>query len=203
MIPMIENQAGAPFRVTDLKQWYYCPRILYYAVCLPKIRPTTYKMEAGVEAGAAEEAKEARRSLQAYGLREGRREFHVRVESQRLGLRGEVDMVIWVGEHEPVEAIPVDYKLSRVEGAHFKMQLAAYGLLLEEQFGIRVSRGFLYMIPEKRSKEVRFTPGLKNKTLETLEAMHAMLWGERLPEATPQRAKCVACEFRRFCNDVF
>ena len=38
------------FTVTDLKQYEYCPRIVYYTYCLPLIRPTTFKMEAGVQA---------------------------------------------------------------------------------------------------------------------------------------------------------
>jgi len=63
-------QIEAPFRVTDLKQWVYCPRVLYYAMCLPKIRPTTYKMKAGIEAGQSEEGREERRSLRPYGLKE-------------------------------------------------------------------------------------------------------------------------------------
>ena len=29
------------FEVTDLKQWIYCPRVLYYRYCLPEIRPIT------------------------------------------------------------------------------------------------------------------------------------------------------------------
>ena len=78
----------APFQVTDLKQWAYCPRILYYATCLPDVRPITYKMQVGIELGVKEEQREMRRSLRAYGLSHGRREFNVYVTSERLGLRG-------------------------------------------------------------------------------------------------------------------
>ena len=60
---MLDYVLTMPFRVTDLKQWVYCPRILYYHHCLPDVRPVTYKMKAGVEAGRAEEGREERRSL--------------------------------------------------------------------------------------------------------------------------------------------
>ncbi len=33
--------------VTDLKQYCYCPRILFYMRCLPGVRPLTVKMEEG------------------------------------------------------------------------------------------------------------------------------------------------------------
>jgi len=65
------------FLVTDLKQFAYCPRVVYYSYCLPLIRPVTYKMEAGREAHLDEKGREERRSLRAYGLREGERSFNL------------------------------------------------------------------------------------------------------------------------------
>lgn len=197
---MLDNTLAAPFAVTDLKQWVYCPRILYYHQCLPHVRPVTYKMEAGVEAARTEEGREERRSLRAYGLSEGEREFNVPLASERLGLRGEVDMVITVPGTG--EVIPVDYKLSRIAGPHFKLQLAAYALLLEEARGCTVKRGFLYQLPLRRVESVPLDSRLRRKLTEALTKMRAMLETEKMPAPTPQLRKCVACEFRRFCNDV-
>ena len=191
-----------PFAVTDLKQWVYCPRILYYHLCLPDVRPVTYKMQAGIEAARAEEGREERRSLRAYGLQSGEREFGVPLSSERLGLRGEVDMVITVSGAEGQEVIPVDYKLSRVAGPHFKLQLAAYALLLEEARGCEVRRGFLYYLPLRRAESVPIDRRLRRQLAAALAGMREMLEQEKMPAPTPQIAKCVACEFRRFCNDV-
>ena len=82
------------FRVTDLKQFVYCARIVYYTYCLPLLRPVTFKMVAGVEAHDRAEGLEQRRSLRAYGLTSGRRYFDVVLESEALWLRGKVDMVV-------------------------------------------------------------------------------------------------------------
>ena len=144
----------APFRVTDLKQWVYCPRILYYSMCLPDVRPITYKMTAGIEAGKNEEGREGRRNLRAYGLTQGCREFNVALVSDRYGLRGLVDMVIWIETPEAGEVIPVDYKLSSIPGEHFKMQVMAYGLMLEEVSGLPARRGYLYEIPKRRAEKI-------------------------------------------------
>ena len=192
----------APFRVTDLKQWVYCPRILYFYICLPDVRPVTYKMEAGAEAGLSEEGREMRRSLRAYGLETGRREFNVRLSSDRYGLRGMLDMVIWVDAPPPGEVIPVDYKLSKIAGEHFKLQLMAYAVLLEDTSGFPARRGFIYEIPRRQAEQVIFNRRLRDKLLATLDAMHRMLWTELMPDPTPNRSKCLACEFHRFCNDV-
>lgn len=193
------------FRVTDLKQYHYCPRILYFYHCLPAIRPTTYKMEAGLEAQPQEEEREARRSLRRYGLSRGEEETNVLLESDRLGLRGEVDLVIKTDDNPQGEweVIPVDYKLSTARlGEHFKLQLLAYGLLLEERYGLPARRGFLYAIPLRRAQEVRFTPKLHAALSQALAEMMDLVLHERMPDPVRQRTKCVACEFRRFCNDV-
>lgn len=191
-----------PFRVTDLKQWVYCSRILYYLMCLPDVRPTTFKMEAGIEAGNEEALRETRRSLRAYGLPNGRKEYELELASSRLGLRGKVDLVIWIEKPSGYEAIPVDYKLSDNRGEHFKLQLAAYAILLEDVTGCKVQKGFLYYIPARRTEEVRIDHCLRNALLSAVDAMHRMLWGEVIPAPTRKRGKCLACEFRRFCNDV-
>ncbi len=200
MEPTVETEA--PFRVTDLKQWVYCPRVLYYTMCLPKIRPVTYKMEAGKEAGRSEEEREERRSLHPYGLEEGRREFDVSLSSSRYGLRGKADLVVWIENPPPGEFVVVDYKLADIAGEHFKQQITAYALLLEEMSGLRAKCGYLYFIPKRRAERVQFTSRLREKLLTTLKSMHYMLHTETMPAPTPNRNKCLACEFHRFCNDV-
>ncbi len=192
-----------PFLVTDLKQWAYCPRVVYYRFCLPAIRPTTFKMDIGIEAGQREAEREARRSLARYGLEEGERHFNVYVASSRLGLRGQVDMVIRIREGDSGEIIPVDYKNTRKLYPHLELQLVAYGLLLQETTGLPSRRGFLYSIPLRRAYEVKFTARLLRRFEKTLHAMRKMLYNETMPPPTRKRGKCVACEFRRFCNDIW
>lgn len=193
--------AGWYLRVTDLKQFAYCPRIVYYSYCLPLVRPTTYKMEASIEAHDKAASDEARRSLRAYGLSEGERRFDVALTSERLGLSGHMDMVIVLGQ---AEAIPVDYKLSRHgEARHFHQQLAAYAELIEENWQIPVRRGFLYLLPERRAEEVKLTGRLRTGLKGQVAAMREMINRQTMPEATAARARCINCEFRRFCNDLF
>ena len=193
------------FRVVDLKQFVYCPRLIYYHHCWPEVRPVTYKMEAGIAAQDEEEARAARRSLRLYGLRQGHCRQNVSLESPQLGLRGKVDVVIETTDNplgEP-ELIPVDYKFSsRQMGFHFKLQLAAYGLLLQEAYGLPSKRGFLYAIPQRRAVEVAFTPALHAKLQQALLEMTDIVTKEFMPAPVKQRAKCEVCEFRRFCNDV-
>lgn len=186
-------------RVSDLKQFMYCERIVYYQYCLPDVRPVTYKMEAAREAHEREEDREERRSLRPYGLTEGERVFNVWLESARLGLRGRLDLAIRCRD----EAIPIEYKDSPGRlGRHWVLQLAAYGLLLQEAWGLPVRRGFIYYIPQRRAREVLLTPELMEEAQAGVQAMWRIILNESMPPPTSQRARCVACEFRLFCNDV-
>lgn len=189
------------FRVIDLKQWCYCPRIAYYHLVLPRVRPTTYSMAAGIRQHEAAEDREKRRSLRSYGLATGERTFNVPLWSPGLGLSGELDMLIETDD----ERIPVDYKDSDKAGEHFKLQLMAYGRLVEETMtapGKPVRRGFLYLIPLRKAVEVPFTPRLRQTLAYALAELAAIAHRQFMPEPTPRRRRCVDCEFRRFCNDV-
>jgi len=206
------------FTVTDVKQMGYCPRIVYYHYCLPALSVAlTFHMQAGAVAGQKTEALEHRRSLRAYGLREAgpnppAREFDVWLESERLGLRGRLDMLIVADG----ELIPVDYKDSDDPAAgggragaggrqaqhNWQLQLAAYALLLEEARNTTISRGFIYYIPARRARPVMITPELKAEVRSLLAQMGEMVAREWMPPPTPRRERCRACEYRLFCNDV-
>jgi CRISPR-associated exonuclease Cas4 len=192
-------------RVTDLKQYEYCQRIVYYEYCLPGIRPLTYKMEAGIASQDRVEGLEERRSLRAYGLSEGKRHFNVTVRSTTLGYTGQIDMVIETAAADGRGRclLPVDFKLSRREpGRHFKLQLAAYALLLEENWGASVEQGAIYLIPARRAELIPITTRLRNDARRHLEEIRQLVQAQRMPAPTPHRNRCVHCEFRRFCNDV-
>lgn len=191
--------------VTDLKQWRYCPRIVWYRYCLPAIRPVTTLMTAGIAGHRDEAGREERRSLRAYGLEVGERAFEVRLQSAALGLRGRLDLAIAVPHKEApgAEALVVEYKDSeQAIGQHFKVQLAAYALLLEEAWGLPVRRGFIYRIPLRRAEAVPITAALRRQVTEGVAAMQAAIAGEAMPPPPASRRPCVSCEFRRFCNDV-
>lgn len=197
---MSEDELDLLYIATDIKQYHYCPRITYYEKCLPDFRPQTYMMLAGQEAHERERARAVRRTLQAYHLAEGERHFDVSLRSAALGLAGKIDEVV-LCPGEPPQAYPVDYKLiERVDDQH-RCQLMAYGLLLEEQWGVKVERGFIYLIPRRRAVEVALDAPLREMVYDTLKAIRTIAEREVMPPPD-NRQKCPLCEFRRICNDV-
>ncbi len=192
-------QAGW-FLVTDLRQYLYCPRVVFFTYVLQPPRPVTERMVEGKEAHAAERARDRRRGTRLYGLPEGEKVQEVWLESPELGLVGKVDLVIRRGS----EAVPVDFKdtVGRVPASH-RLQVAAYGMLLEEAWGVRVQKGVVYQIPRRRATPVALTARMRRRVRETLEAIREMVEAERFPPGTSQRGRCVGCEFRRWCGDRF
>ncbi|MCP4545338.1 MAG: CRISPR-associated protein Cas4 [bacterium] len=197
---------GLVFSVTDLKQYTYCPRIVFYTYCLPLLRPTTYKMDAGIAAHEKAEKRERRRTLAAYGMDidDGQRHFDVRVSSDELGLRGRVDMAVEIpGGEQGREWVPVDYKqTARKTGKHIRRQLAAYGMMLEQTLGGTARQGFVYSLVTRKTEKVVLTKKLRGEVREAAAAMREMVKREQMPAAPRSRRPCVSCEFRRFCNDV-
>ncbi len=194
---------GWLLRVTDFRQYAYCRRVVYFEYCLPGLRPTTYKMEAGIAAQEKVVEREERRSLRAYGLRSGTRHFDVRLTSSALRCTGQADMVIETDESGAHRLIPVDFKLSRRQpGVHFRLQLACYALMLEENWGLPAPEGYIYLTPLKEAVRVAITKRLCNQAVSLVEEMRLMVEEARMPAATAKRGQCVNCEFRRFCGDV-
>lgn len=183
--------------VTDVKNWAYCQRVPYYTTFLAR-RPTTFKMEAGRASHEHTTELEERRSLRAYGLREGERQYHLRLRSERLGLSGLLDMAIVTAE----EVIPVEFKSAQGMSQNHRVQLAAYALLVGERWPLPVQRGYVYTIPSRRAHQVVITAELTATVTEMLHELRGCLERESKPPPTAVRQRCRDCEFRRYCADV-
>jgi CRISPR-associated exonuclease Cas4 len=187
-------------RVTDLKQFVYCPRIVFYQYVMPVEKKTSFKMEAGKQAEDLIDKLEQRRSLRKYRLAEGARRFHVWLRSERLGLSGKLDLLI----ESPEGLFPIDFKYTtgRPQKNHV-YQLCGYALLLEEAYQQPVSRGFVYLIPHNEAVAIELTQARKDEALEQLRAMRTMIRTEAMPDPTPVRNRCAECEYRNYCGDIF
>lgn len=185
---------------TDLKQWAYCPRIPFYHHVLP-VRPApTYKMSRGTDVQGAVEALERRRGFRGYGIREGERCFGIWLHSERLGLSGKLDLLILTAG----ACYPVDFKdTTGGPRRNHRLQLAAYALLAEDRFRRPAVDGFIYLVPEKRIVPLGLTEGDRDDVHQALASIRRMIEREALPDPTPVRARCSACEFQNYCGDIW
>ncbi len=189
-----------PLRVNDLKQFEYCPRIVFYNTVMPVERKSTVKMERGKEIELKLDALEARRTLRRYRLAEGERRYHVSLSSDRLRLSGKLDLLIVTADG----CYPVDFKHTRNRPRrNHVLQLGGYALLVEEVMQKPVPAAFIYIAPRNQLVRVIVTDGLKELVRTRLGQIREMIREQFLPEPTPVRARCEECEFRNYCGDVF
>lgn len=186
--------------VTDLKQWAYCERIVYYHRVLPAIGKPTFKMREAIAAQDLVEALEMRRNLGAYGLENALRKFNVWLSDAALGLSGRVDLLL----ETPDQVAVVDFKLTSGEvGDNHRAQLTGYSLLAEAAYGMPARVAFLYRIPDNRIFALEISAGLREGVQASVAAIQMMAERQMCPPPTTVRGRCKECEFANYCGDVW
>lgn len=186
-------------KVSDVKQYFYCPRVLYFTYVMPVRKKVTRKMEYGKEEHVELERLEKRRKLCSYNLSAGERRFRTNLYSERLRLEGVLDM------HIVTESgcFPVEFKnTTRKPSLNHKYQLVSYAMLLEDQYNKTVRHGYLYLIPGKRVYTVEITPNARSFVKRTLDKIRTMVARESFPPAPRRRGRCFDCEYANYCADV-
>lgn len=199
MLPAAAMEPVLPvLTVTDVKNYAYCPRVVYYHYFLAH-RPVTGKMKEGKLEHVHQQELEERRVLTWLGLPQAERQLSVPIQSAALGLSGLLDEAIVA----PAEVVVLEFKdsSSGIQLNH-QLQLAAYGLLAQEHWQRPCRRGLIYLVGVRQRREIALTAALGERVRECLAAMREMLEREEFPPPTPRRGRCVDCEYRRYCNDV-
>jgi len=159
----------------------------------------SFKMKQGLTKERRLQRLQRRRSLRAFGLREGKVDSNVSLSSSHLGLTGKLDLLIhWGFNHFPVEI-----KFTRGPARlNHRLQLAGYAFLLESHFGVRVPYGYIVRLPDDTVDKVMIDEPLRELTWKTIEAVRLTIREERLPPPTPQPSRCRDCEYLHFCGDI-
>jgi len=186
--------------VTDLKQWAYCPRIVYYRRVMPGVGKPTFKMQEAQNAQELIERLELRRGLREYGMESARRRFGVWLTDEALGLAGKVDLILETDRSAAV----VDFKLTSGEpGDNHRLQLTGYGMLVETALKLPVEVAFLYRIPDNRLFTIPITEELRSSMRAAIVGIRKMGDRQLFPDPTPVRGRCAECEYANYCSDIW
>jgi CRISPR-associated exonuclease Cas4 len=131
----------------------------------------------------------------------GARDKRVNVYLTNRLLRGEVDEVLFL---EDGTAAPLDYKFAKWEGRlydTYRTQLICYAWLIEENFGVRVTRGYLVYVRSKNYlEEVPITPEDIQSVRQASRGILEILQKNQYPNATKVRKRCEHCTYRNICT---
>lgn len=189
-----------PIPVTQVKNWLWCPRQVFYSLVLGLPTNPTGKMREGALVHQEVEHDEARRGLARFGLEERTREFRPWLFDPALGLSGQPDLALKTGE---VAAL-VDFKLTgRDPGPSEWFQLAAYGFLWESVRQTAVDRLVVCRIPDNEVFVREFSAAWRERVRCLLGEILQFLHARRDPGPSPEPARCLHCEWVNFCGDVW
>ena len=185
--------------VNLIRQWCYCPRVVYYMELtgIPIQKPAWVKQ--GTEFHKLEKKLWQRRNLSRFKLNTGKIYHNLNLRSDEFALHGIVDMAI-----ETSDAVyAVEFKLSAKDKKRKdKLQLTAYAMLLEKHFSKPSPVGFLAG-KGKVLHKIDIDKRSRQNVMETADSIRKMLDKGAKPESSATTVQCCNCEYINFCNDRF
>jgi len=127
--------------VSDVMEYLFCPRFIYFMYCLgiSQHEERRYKVLKGRELHEARE--KMNRSYVRKKLQCVRKDVAVYLVSKRNHLKGEVDEVLFLNDGT---AAPLDYKFAEFKDTVFrthKYQSALYALMIADNYSVEVNAG--------------------------------------------------------------
>lgn len=183
---------------SHLIEHLYCPRFTYfeYVLRVPQYEQKDYKVMRGrhLHDQKLEQNKDyLRRRL---GVQEKYLDQYLTNEV----LRGRVDEILRLTDGT---LAPLDYKFAEWKDAvyqTYQTQLYCYAWLIEENYGERVTRGYLvYTRSQNKVVEVPIAPTNVEDVKRVADAVLEVIEGNVFPKATRYKSRCVTCTYRKMC----
>jgi len=204
--PDYEREVGEDYVTgTDIKNWIYCPLIVYYR----KIMKAPIAVKSQQKEGKTVHEEELKRIIRRVGLAARKKKLDIiekiikkRILIEEESLYGEIDLVI---KTRSKEIIPVELKNTQSNKGKpwpdHRYQLAYYAILLEKETGKIIKRGCIYYIPENRLVEIIITNHEKNYVRKIIEKIKEMMKTEKPPKQRIHPRKCTGgCGYKWICK---
>ncbi|WNJ18149.1 CRISPR-associated protein Cas4 [Pontibacter sp. G13] len=183
---------------THLINYHYCPRFTYFqhVLQLPKQEDRRYKVVKGRELHQEKAASQAEYLRRRIGVQ--RKQVQVYLTGH--GLRGEIDEVLWLADGNMA---PLDFKFAQYKDrvySTYRTQLVCYALLIEENFGSEVEKGFLvYTRSRHKLVEVPIGENDKMRLKDDVDQIFHIIESNYYPKGTKVKKRCVDCTYRNVC----
>lgn len=183
---------------SHLLEYLFCPRFTYfeYVLAIPQYQEKFFKVLKGREVHdrkASENVEYLRRKI-------GVREKFINQYLTNGYLRGEIDEVLYLNDGTMA---PLDFKFAVYKDKIFstyKTQLSCYAILIEDNFGKNVNRGYLvYTRSKNKLVEIDIKKQDKRHTKELIKNVLRIIMKNYYPKATKYKKKCLSCTFKNIC----
>ncbi len=184
------------FSVEDVRQFVYCPRIIYFRYVLRNIPQVSIKMRKGSKKHDQWRKRQIQRGESSDIF------FGLFFKCEEIGLCGLLDAVEYDGE----TATPIELKtgthFKNDVSAHHRAQVIAQCVLLESCLNVRVKQGIVIYSSSREQLKVDIGEEERAWLEKTLSRMRDIVFYEELPRVCESEAKCVDCEYWMWCFRV-
>jgi len=123
----------------------------------------------------------------------------LKIISENLNLVGKIDQL----ELHKNLVVPVELKTGRSPSEGIwpghKIQIAAYALLLEDQYQKKVNQGSVVYLDQNIKRTIIINPFLKDEIIELRKEVEGLLKSKTPPEFTENKNKCSKCGLKDLC----
>lgn len=185
---------------SDVLEYLYCPRFTFFELVMkiPEHEELRWKVQEGRELHHEKVNRNSDYLRKKLGVVD--KKIDILMQSSKLHLKGQVDEVLFLLDGT---AAPLDYKFAEWKEIVFKghkIQSILYGMLIAENFGKLVNRGYIiYTRSKNLLKEVIFQEKDFNQALDILNDLFDVVQNEKYPKRTSWRQKCVDCCYKNIC----
>jgi len=184
---------------TDLMNYHYCQRILYFVHTLKKPQFTTKKEYKGREKENVFQSN-AKRTKVVKSYPRLPKVFKVQLVSENLGIKTIADCIMI--DRENNEAYPIQAKFSFTPKKIYrgqKAQLFMEALLIEEQLDYKVPYGFIKFLRSGDLIKIDISEKDKLGVMSTFGEIFKIMSSEALPNRTKYKKRCQDCCFKKIC----
>ena len=168
--------------ISDLNQYLYCPRRLYYLMFYH-----TQGLNFPLADGRSKHENQSRRGGWY-------REMYLK--SEKLHLHGKIDLL-----EGKTTLTPVERKHGSSYYENDEIQLAAYCMLLEDYLEEPVRMGYLYLFGTNERYAIIITDWHREKVLEVTQGIRNMNL-DSIPDFADNLNKCKKCSTVMYCLPV-
>ena len=182
-----------------IRDYLFCPTILYNKYVRRIIEPQTEMMEKGKEEYDKDKKGINRRKtlLGDKRIKAEKIMFEVPLKSKKHKITGIADAIYW--KNNKLHILEIKYSNAKKPYPDHIYQTATYAIMAEETLKQTVYKIILYYKYSKLWYERRFTGQLKNHTIKIIEKTRKILNGETIPK-TKWKRKCKSCWYKQICH---
>lgn len=187
--------------VNLIRQFHFCPRIVYYTL-LTNIKPVYPKhVELGLKYHEIQEKLSKNRKFKKLKIDYQKIVLNKFLEDIELGIYGKVDLALISKE----EVVPVEFKFIKSKKPSYShiLQLFGYGSLLKKHFNKKFERMAIIYSNNVKVFNIGATKKQMEDFLKTIDEIKKIVNIAVLPDSSASESKCLQCEYLNFCDDRF